>query len=186
MDVITNSFCAAGMHTPNGSYASFGGNDAVTTGGAVGSQLNPNSNTGAWDSLYQDFDGRKSIRILNPCTATDNLAAGADCGWYDNPAALSMKQYRWYATAEPTATGQIVIMGGMVTGGYINRHVPNVDPRLEGGQAEPSYEYYPAIDVPPPDFNFMIQTSGLNAYPHAFLMPSGKIFVQANLSSGTL
>ncbi|KAF9535190.1 copper radical oxidase [Crepidotus variabilis] len=182
MDIKTNSFCAAGMHLPNGSFASFGGNDAVTTGGATGSDKNTDGQTGSWDKLYQDFDGRKSIRIVNPCKYTDNLSGGA-CGWYDDPSVLSMKKFRWYSTVEPTATGEIVIMGGMVTGGYINRHVPNTDPRLEGGQAEPSYEYYPSRPADPADFQFIINTSGLNAYPHAFLMPSGKIFVQANLST---
>lgn len=29
----------------------------------------------------------------------------------------------------------------------------------------------------------MVNTSGLNLYPHMFLMPSGKIFMQANYSS---
>lgn len=29
----------------------------------------------------------------------------------------------------------------------------------------------------------MISTSGLNMYPHTYLMPSGKIFVQANYST---
>jgi hypothetical protein len=30
---------------------------------------------------------------------------------------------------------------------------------------------------------FMVDTSGLNSYAHAFMMPSGKMFVQANISA---
>jgi hypothetical protein len=30
---------------------------------------------------------------------------------------------------------------------------------------------------------FMIDTSGLNSYAHAFMMPSGKMFLQANVSA---
>src|SRR5260370_21061248 len=104
MDVKTNSFCASGMHLPNGSYVSFGVISAVTTSGAQGSQKNADG-SGAWDSLYQDFDGRKSIRILNPCTISDNLNSG-NCEWYDDPSVLSMKKARWYSSSEPTGDGQ--------------------------------------------------------------------------------
>ena len=33
MDVLTNVFCASGMHLPSGSYVTFGGNGAVGPGG---------------------------------------------------------------------------------------------------------------------------------------------------------
>ncbi|GLB40791.1 putative copper radical oxidase variant A [Lyophyllum shimeji] len=71
MDVKTNTFCSSGMHLPNGSYVTFGGNGAVGRGGVAGS-------TGVWDAEYQDFDGAKSIRVLNPCTSSDNFAS-AQC-----------------------------------------------------------------------------------------------------------
>ena len=185
MDIRTNSFCASGFHLPNGSYVTFGGNDAVTTGGVAGSQKNPDGATGAWDSLFQDFDGRRSIRILNPCKISDNLVSG-NCAWFDQPDQLSMKKQRWYSGAEATAEGRIVIIGGMVTGGYINRFVPNVDPATERGAAEPTYEYFPAMDGDPKVLDFVVKTSGLNTYPHTFLMPSGRMLLQANLSTGRL
>lgn len=181
MDIKTNSFCATGMHLPNGSYVTFGGNDAVTLDGKAGSQKNPDG-TGAWDSIYQDFDGRRAIRILNPCKITDNLRWGA-CAWYDEPTILSMKKERWYAAAEATGEGEVVIIGGFIRGGFVNRWVPNVDPVTERGQAEPTYEYYPPRSGDLQQFNFLVQTSGLNAYAHTFLMPSGKMLVQANLST---
>ncbi|KAF9477863.1 copper radical oxidase [Pholiota conissans] len=184
MDIQTNSFCASGMHLPNGSFATFGGNDAVGTAGLVGAttQKNPDG-TGAWDSFYQDFDGRLAIRVVNPCSASDNLAAGADCGWYDNPTVLAMKRHRWYSAVEATGDGTIVILGGFVTGGYVNRWVPDVDPVHENGGAENTYEFYPARDGDAQIVNFLVQNSGLNAYAHTFLMSSGLMLVQANLST---
>jgi hypothetical protein len=70
--------------------------------------------------VYQDFDGSKSIRILNPCTSSDDMSS-AECQWFDNPSVLSMQKQRWYSAAEMLGDGTIVIIGGFVNGGYINR-----------------------------------------------------------------
>ena len=182
MDVKTNVFCASGMHLPNGSYVTFGGNGAVGPGGGIGSQPNPDNVSGAWDSKYQDFDGAKSIRVLNPCKSSDNFGS-SDCQWFDDPSVLSMQNKRWYSAAEPLADGTIVLIGGFVNGGYVNRNFPNIDPTNEGGAADPTFEFYPANGRAPVTMQFMITTSGLNAYAHTFLMPSGKMFVQANIST---
>jgi hypothetical protein len=64
---------------------------------------------------------------------------------------------------------------------YINRNYPNVDPD-EGGAAQNTFEIYPSTG-PATGMKFMRKTSGLNAYAHTFLMPSGKMFVQANYST---
>jgi hypothetical protein len=181
MEVITNTFCASGMHLPNGSYATFGGNGAVGVGGVVGSKLNPGGGTAAYDTTYQDYDGSKAIRILNPCTDADNFSSPY-CQWFDNSTVLSMQMKRWYAAAEALADGTVVLIGGFVNGGYVNRNVPNVDPAYEGGAAEPTYEFYPSRGAPQV-MQFMITTSGLNSYAHTFLLASGKMFVQANTST---
>lgn len=157
------------MHLPNGSFATFGGNSAVTTLGAT-------APTG-FDSLYGDYDGQLAIRILNPCTQT------GQCQWFDNSSTLAMQKKRWYSAAESLADGSVAIIGGFVNGGYVNRNFPNNDPATEGGAAEPTYEFYPANGRAPQVMQFMIDTSGLNAYAHTFLMPSGKMFLQANLST---
>ncbi|TFK70849.1 glyoxal oxidase [Pluteus cervinus] len=181
MDVKTNVFCASGMHLPNGSYVTFGGNGAVGRGGNIGSQVGP-TGTGAWDSEYQDFDGGQSIRVLNPCSDSDDFTS-SDCQWFDDPSVLAMQKRRWYSTAEPTGDGEIVLIGGFVNGGYINRNTPNTDPQFEGGAAECTYEFFPSNGRPATPMNFLVETSGLNAYAHSFLMPDGRMFVQANLSS---
>ncbi|KAG6836352.1 hypothetical protein H0H93_008908 [Arthromyces matolae] len=181
MDVKTNTFCSSGMHLPNGSYATFGGNGAIGRGGAIGSQVSSTGN-GAWDALYQDFDGSRAIRILNPCTDSDNWSS-SKCQWFDDSSLLAMQKQRWYSTAEALADGSIVLIGGFVNGGYINRNYPNTDPQFEGGAAENTYEFYPANGRGVTPLNFLIKTSGLNAYAHAFLLNSGNMLVQANFST---
>lgn len=183
MDVRTNVFCSSGMHLPNGSFITLGGNGAVGPGGNLGSQLNPGGYSASWDETYGDFDGTRAIRILNPCKNSDTFSS-SKCQWFDEPTILAMKKSRWYSTAEPTGEGNVVIIGGFVNGGYVNRNYPNKDPEFQGGAADSTYEYYPPVDATPPTFQFLVKTSGLNAYAHTFLMPSGKMFVQANFSSG--
>jgi hypothetical protein len=189
MDVLTNAFCASGMHLPNGSFVTFGGNGAIAPGGNIGSVPN-NAGGASFDATYKDFDGTKSIRVLNPCSSStissdpSVLASNASCGWYDDPSVLSMSSQRWYSTAEPLADGSIVIIGGFSNGGYINRNYPNIDPVHEGGAANPTYEFFPSKGGQPAQMDFMVTTSGLNAYSHAYLMPSGKMLVQANFSTG--
>jgi len=181
MDIMTNSFCASGAHLPNGSYVTFGGNGAIGPGGNIGSVKNA-AGSGAFDATYGDYDGTKSIRVLNPCTDSQNFNS-SNCQWFDNPAVLSMQNQRWYSSAESLPDGSVVMIGGFVNGGYVNRNMPNIDPTYEGGAADPTFEFYPSRGGTPAIMQFMIETSGLNSYAHAFLMPSGNMFVQANVST---
>jgi hypothetical protein len=64
----------------------------------------------------------------------------------------------------------------------VNRNYPVGNPAANLG-AEYTYEYYPPRTAPALTFQFLLDTSGLNAYAHTFLMASGKMFVQANLST---
>ena len=176
MDVQTNAFCAAGMHLPNASFAVFGGNAAVGPGGDNSA---PNSNT-TFDPTYDDYDGTRAIRIITPC---DGDLSSPPCSWFDAPNSLMMAKRRWYPAAEALANGTVVLIGGFTGGGYINRNTPNTDPAYEGGAAEPTYEFFPPGPQPPQVMNFMVQTSGLNSYALTYLMPSGKMFVQANYST---
>ncbi|KAF7331294.1 hypothetical protein MKEN_00006500 [Mycena kentingensis (nom. inval.)] len=175
MDILSNTFCSSGMHLPNGSFTSFGGNHAVRIGGD-----DPDSSH--WDTKLQDFDGNRSIRILSPCLSTDDFTQPA-CQWYedaDSPA-LTMQAERWYSTAEPLGDGTIVLMGGFTTGGFVLRILPNRDPTIGGSL---NYEYFPNTrNKALQDLQFLFKTSALNAYPHAYLMASGKIFLQANTST---
>jgi len=168
------------MHLPNGSWANFGGNDAVMVGGAPGSVKNDDG-TGSWDSVLNDFDGRRAVRVVSPCSVNDNLDGGK-CKWSDDYID-GLKRRRWYSSAEAMGDGTVVIIGGMTKGGYINRETPATDPVFQNQQSEPTYEYYPARSGDPPIFQFLVDAGGLNTFAHTFLMPDGQFFVQANLST---
>ncbi|EKM77606.1 hypothetical protein AGABI1DRAFT_77109 [Agaricus bisporus var. burnettii JB137-S8] len=180
MDVRSNVFCSSGMHLPNGSYVTFGGNSAVGPGGNT--PTGPDGLPETWDPQYQDFDGAKAIRVLNPCDSKENFA-DPKCQWFDDATVLAMERRRWYSAAEALEDGSVIIIGGFVNGGYINRNYPNTDPEFEGGAADCTYEYYPSRNQPAQTVQFLIQTSGLNAYALTYLMPSGQLFVQANVST---
>ena len=93
-----------------------------------------------------------------------------------------MQDMRWYAGTEALADGTVVLIGGFTSGGYVNRNMPNTDPTYEGGCATPTYKFYPSRG-PATLMNFMTTASGLNSYAHTYLMPLGKMLVQANLST---
>lgn len=61
--------------------------------------------------------------------------------------------------------------------------MPNTDPAYEGGAAKPALEFYPSRRGTLKAMQFMIATSGLNSYALLRVMPSGRMFVQANVST---
>jgi hypothetical protein len=176
VDAQTNPFCAGGMHLPNGSYAVFGGNPAIGPGGDNSA---PNS-TQKYDPYYDDYDGTRAIRMITPC---DGDLTAPPCAWDDSQNGLQMLKHRWYPGVEPLADGSVVLIGGFRQGGYINREYPNLDPTYEVNKSEPTYEFFPPTGQDPPILKFVVDTSGLNSFPLTYLMPSGKMFVQANYST---
>ncbi|KAJ7904362.1 glyoxal oxidase [Mycena olivaceomarginata] len=162
MDISTNTFAVLGIMFQTGkfSFVTFGGNGAIGPGGKEGSVVNPGAGSASWDTTYKDFDGGQSIRVLNPCTSDDDFSS-SQCQW-------------------PLGNGTIVLIGGFQQGGYILRNVPNDKPR-DG--AELTYEFHPSNGQTPQEVNFLVKTSGLNAYPLSWLLSSGKMFLQANLST---
>lgn len=187
IDVNSNTFCASGITLGNGTWVVAGGNQAITYGG-----IQATDGGGA----YLDYDGRKALRLLEPvASGTGN----ASIQWIDSPGGLQMQSQRWYPGIETLPDGSIVLIGGATNGGYINRNYPNTDPAWsgtgasmtnpDGGGSNPTYEFYPLKPNLPAGngtlgwSNFMVKTSGLNMYPHMFLLPSGNIFMQANYST---
>ena len=169
------------MHLPNGTFAVFGGNSAI---GPNGANNDPGS-TPNFDPVYGDHNGGASIRLITGCQGPLDQPTSGNCVWYDSLNGPKMQRQRWYAGAEPLGDGTVVIVGGLVYGGFINRQYPNVDPVYENGNAEPTYEFWPPTGTnnPPAIFQFLVETSGLNAYPLMYLQASGKMFVQANYST---
>ena len=113
MDVVSNSFCAGGTVLGNGTWLNVGGNQPVTYGGATVNGANP----------YQDGDGGKAIRLLDPCD-------DETCNWVDSPA-LYMTTRRWYPTLETLEDGSAIILGGCEWGGYVNYADSQNNPTVE-------------------------------------------------------
>ncbi|PWN36401.1 DUF1929-domain-containing protein [Meira miltonrushii] len=196
LDMITNPFCAAGATLGNGTWMVAGGNQAIGYGGGALNVAGQPTVTPA-QGPYQDYDGRLAIRLMDPTNGNSGNIA-----WQDN--STFMKTPRWYPGIEVMTDGSVLLIGGMTGGGYINRNYPNQDPAFEGaaapqalagntwaavsnqinsGGSNPTWEFFPDKGFPPQIMTFMQNTSGLNTYPHTYLMPSGKLFMQANYST---
>lgn len=153
MNVVTNTFCAGGMSLGNGTWAVFGGNENVGPGG--------NSTTPRFSTTapYYDGDGGAAARFYTP-----NSQGTSD--WDDGN--HYMQRRRWYPTVEALGDGTLWIGGGEDYGGYV----------ADEGQNQPNFEYWPprgaAINM-----DFLTQTLPMNLYPLAWLMASGRLFVQA-------
>ncbi|KDE02649.1 hypothetical protein MVLG_06808 [Microbotryum lychnidis-dioicae p1A1 Lamole] len=153
LDVITNTFCAGGSHLGNGSWINIGGNQAITTGGTKTSD-----GTGA----YKDYAGGRTVRILTP---SDD--GGAE--WYEDK--YGMPVNRWYPYIETLETGDVIILGGELYGGFVNDASEH--------QNVHNYEYWPSRGAPV-NSTFLATTQPANLYPLSFLLSNGLIFMQAS------
>ncbi|WWC63107.1 uncharacterized protein I303_105707 [Kwoniella dejecticola CBS 10117] len=164
MDVFSNTFCAGGGVLGNGTWVVFGGNQPVTTGGVASTDA----------EAYSDTDGGTAIRMLNPCTdesceyiqgeTSYSTSADNTGGW------LQMTGRRWYPMVEALPDGSLIIIGGDKNGGYVNTQA----------QDNPTYEFFPPRADDPQDLQFLADTLPINLYALTWLMPSGKLFMQAN------
>ncbi|KAJ7267537.1 glyoxal oxidase N-terminus-domain-containing protein [Mycena haematopus] len=150
MNAVTNTFCAGGTVLGNGTWINIGGNSAVTYGGATDS-----SSSGS--GPYDDPDGGKSTLV--PCDDDS-------CDWVE---AQTMTTRRWYPTVETLADGTAIIIGGCNNGGYVN----------DAGQDNPTYEFFPSTGNPIAS-PFLSDNLPINLYPLTFLLPSGRLLMQAN------
>ncbi|OWZ40591.1 glyoxal oxidase [Cryptococcus neoformans 125.91] len=162
LDVYSNTFCAGGNVLGNGTWVIFGGNQPVTTGGVASTDA----------AAYSDTDGGSAIRMINPCTdETCEYIQGETSydksqgmgGW------LQMTGKRWYPTAEALEDGSLIVIGGDKNGGYVNT----------AAQDNPTYEFFPPRDGDPVNLQFLTDTLPVNLYPLVWLLPSGKLFMQA-------
>lgn len=107
LDIETNSFCAGGSVMGNGSWLNVGGNNAVTTLGVSVANVNITEGGGA----YGDFSGGRTIRVLTPCS-------DGGCSWTEDVDGMPIN--RWYPSLETLPTGEMLIMGGELYGGFVN------------------------------------------------------------------
>ncbi|EJU01093.1 copper radical oxidase [Dacryopinax primogenitus] len=154
MFLYSNTFCAAGNVLANGSWVNFGGNQAVSYGG-----LTPTGFSQTGGPPYNDADGGKGVRILDPCD-------DQSCDWIDLP---EMTTRRWYPTIENLEDGSLIVIGGDEWGGYVN------DP----SQNNPTYEFFPSQGAPI-GLNILLNSMPCNLFPLTWLLPSGNLLIQSN------
>eukprot|EP00842_Homolaphlyctis_polyrhiza_P002995 jgi/Hompol1/3697/HPOL_006729-RA len=115
--ISTNPLCSGHSHMANGSIIMFGGD-------AYARETSPGS------GIRVPPDGRKAVRIYNPCPA----GAPASCtgSWTDLP---DMTTQRWYPSVATLSDGSHIIIGGSTDAiDYGNLQPIN----------NPTYEYWPA------------------------------------------
>lgn len=115
--------------------------------------------------------------MLNPCSdqscewiqgeTSYNASAGTG-GW------LKMTGRRWYPMVEVLEDGSLIVIGGDMWGGYVNM----------ASQDNPTYEYFPPKgDGLAINLQFLTDCLPTNLYALTWLMPSGRLFMQANLKT---
>ncbi|OCF60082.1 glyoxal oxidase [Kwoniella mangroviensis CBS 10435] len=155
MSVSSNTFCAAGLPVANGSWVVFGGNQPVTYEGVATKDAN-----GA--NPYLNTDGGAAIRLLTPCD-------DGNCAWQEGGDALTMSGKRWYPSVELLGDGSLIVLGGDNNGGYVSTFVQN----------NPTYEYWPKKSSGGIHMDFLNYTVPVNLFPLTYLLPGGKLFLQA-------
>lgn len=153
-NIRSNTFCAGGGILGDGRWIVTGGNKAVKAGG-----LTDLANT----APYYDYSGGKSLRFLSPCS-------GNDCKWIDSAKNRMIKE-RWYAWVEPMKDGHVMIIGGMINGGFV--------PDPSGSDNQPSYEFYPSTGQTY-GMDLLTRALPLNLYPISYLMSDNRVFIAAN------
>ncbi|KAI0697279.1 DUF1929-domain-containing protein [Cytidiella melzeri] len=157
MDIVTNTFCAGGNLLGNGTWLNVGGNQAVTYGGLTAQSQNA-------AAPYDDPDGGKSLRLLDPCDDDS-------CNWKTTS---GMSTRRWYPSVETLEDGSAIIIGGCSWGGFVNDALQN----------NPTYEFFPPTEDPSPVTSpFLKNTLPVNLFTITFLLPSGRLFMQANFDT---
>lgn len=154
-----------------------GGNQGITWGGETAA-----SQTGG--APYDDYDGGKAIRFLDPCEDDDT------CEWGDFPA-LYMTTRRWYPTLETLEDGSAIIIGGCEWGGYVRvakscfvlsfvsfEEQLTLDARFPSqvntaDENNPTYEFFPSKGAPV-TMNILQNSLPANLFALTWLLPSGE------------
>ncbi|KAJ7200643.1 glyoxal oxidase N-terminus-domain-containing protein [Mycena pura] len=113
--------------------------------------------------------GLQALRFFTPCE-------DATCDIWENSSLVHTTSNRWYPGSVRIEDGSILIFGGSTTQAFINNATVN----------NPTYEFYPpkningfnGVQIPSP---FLATTLNANQFPFVMQLPSGNLFVAANL-----
>ncbi|KAL8291911.1 hypothetical protein RQP46_002169 [Phenoliferia psychrophenolica] len=147
LNLKTNSFCAGGGWLSNGTLVSVGGNPRE----------------GTYETAAAG-NGLGAVRLFTPCN-------GGNCDVYENPQRIHMTSKRWYASTVRLTDGSLMILGGMIAGGYNNAQATD----------NPTFEFFPPKGDGLQIYSkFLHDALNTNLFPVTYLLPSGDIFVAAN------
>ncbi|KAI0029391.1 glyoxal oxidase N-terminus-domain-containing protein [Vararia minispora EC-137] len=154
MELTTNAFCAGGGVLGNGTWVNVGGGVEAVSESAVA--------------------GGSSLRLLTPCD-------DGSCEWHIT---ANLSTERRYPTVETLEDGTLLIMGGCKSCDFIN-NANSANPTYEIFPSLPALgpdgAYSPSLSIANPVFSpFLNSTLPANLYPLTFLLPSGRLLVQAN------
>ncbi|GAA5979735.1 hypothetical protein JCM10908_003026 [Rhodotorula pacifica] len=146
LNLETNSFCAGGGWIGNGTLVSVGGNPQQT-------YINDAAK-----------DGLAAIRFYTPCSNNK-------CDVYENPSRIRLTSPRWYPSTVRLVDGSLLVVGGMIAGGYNN--APSTD--------NPTMEFFPPKGNGLQFYSaFLHDALNSNDFPVLWLLPNGYVFFAAN------
>ncbi|KAJ3282208.1 hypothetical protein HDU76_008753 [Blyttiomyces sp. JEL0837] len=114
-------------------------------------------NIGGWAD--QSLEG---VRFYTP---TGSAGINGTTDWEENATSLHLQVPRWYPTALQLLNGSIAVIGGETN---------------SNGANQPNVEILPGTGTPPLDVTMLLDTHPYNLYPHAYTLPSGKVFLSAH------
>lgn len=123
-------------------------------------------------AAYKNLAGGTAIRLLDPCDDQSCQYVQGEQTWdisKDTGGYLQMTGKRWYPTVETLPDGTLIVIGGDKNGGYVNT----------AAQDNPTYEFFPPTKEGAVDLQFLSDTLPVNLYALTWLLPSGKLFMQA-------
>ena len=90
---------------------------------------------------------------------------------YENPSRLRLTSARWYPSTVRLQDGSLLILGGMVAGGFNNAEATD----------NPTFEFFPPKGNGLQFYSkFLHDALNSNLFPITYLLPDGNIFVAAN------
>ncbi|KAJ3287500.1 hypothetical protein HDU76_007817 [Blyttiomyces sp. JEL0837] len=114
-------------------------------------------NIGGWADVSLE-----GVRLYSP---TGSAGVNGTTDWEESVGSLHLQVPRWYPTGLQLLNGSIAVIGGETN---------------SNGANQPNVEILPATGTAPINLQILVDTNPFNLYPHAFTLPSGKVFLAAN------
>ncbi|KAJ3393304.1 hypothetical protein HDU92_007865 [Lobulomyces angularis] len=119
-------------------------------GVVLGDNLGRQLTVGGWSVV-----SLAGVRVFKPSGLKNELQTS---DWQEDADILSLQRPRWYPTVVTLANGHIALVGGSISA---------------NNDAEPTIEMLPSLGKPPVFVQLLQDSTKLNLYPSAYILPSG-------------